>query len=115
MTRQLAALLGVTAAILLVPTAASALPSTSLASVVADPSPPTTWPDRSVVLQPLPGQPCAAPVFGAPDDAAGGPALAETGIDRALQIAGLLALALAGVMGPRRLGRVEAPGTGTPG
>jgi hypothetical protein len=114
MTRRLAVILAVTTAFLMIPAAASSLPATSLASVVADP-PSITWPDRSVVLQPVPGKPCAAPVFGAPQDGVHGPVLAETGIDRALQLTGLLALALAGLMGPGRSRRAERPGAATPG
>lgn len=115
MTRRLLAVLGAATVWLVMATSAAAgLPSTSLASISAEPSAATAWPDRSVVMQPVPGEPCAAPVFGPPEDAGSGPILAETGVDRVLQVAGILALALAALLGAGRPWTPDSAGSGTP-
>lgn len=114
--RRLATILGIATAVLaLGSSAASALPSTTLASVLSEPTASVTWPDRSVVIRPSPGEPCAAPVFGTPDGHDEGPALAETGVDRALQVSGLLALALAALVGMGRPRVHGATGRDNPG
>lgn len=79
--------------------AAAADLSVSLAEINAVAATPA---DASVVVLGEPLAPCAAPAFDRPIDKVGRPALAETGLGWGLQLAGLAALALAGLVGPRR-------------
>ncbi|MDX1510389.1 MAG: hypothetical protein R3249_03500 [Nitriliruptorales bacterium] len=58
--------------------------------------------DSSIVVAGEPTRACAAPAFARPIDHVAAPPLAATGIGPALQIVALGALAMAGLMAPRR-------------